>query len=159
MTELSSLVAPRVSVFQGAERVPITDVLEIILDTSQRQVVLLTGVDCEYAQIYLRNFYRNDSRISVAEVAVWSDVDETCRVLICSESRTVLSYTLSVAPWDRDDVIQYMLGSNPAECGSILKRISPECFAMIRGGFNFWKHLVETMLEFPRETDLGVAQQ
>ena len=90
LTELSSLVAPRVSVFQGAERVPITDVLEIILDTSQQQVVLLTGVDCEYAQIYLRNFYRNDSRISVAEVAVWSDVDERCRVLICSESRTVL---------------------------------------------------------------------
>ena len=66
LNELSDLIAPRASVFQGVERVPITDVIESIQSTSTRHSVLLDGVACEHALVYLQNFYRDDPRIHVA---------------------------------------------------------------------------------------------
>jgi len=153
LIDLSNLVAPRASVFQGAERVPITDAIESIRSSTTRHSVLLSGVACEYALDYLQNFYRDDPRIHVAPSFFWDDADDSCCVSIHTDKTIPSSYTLSVAPWDRDDVIQYMLATNARECSSIITRIQPDFFALVRGGFSLWKCIIETMLRFPKETD------
>ena len=154
MIELSNLVAPRASVFRGAERIPITDAIESIRSSSTRHSVLLSGVACEYALVYLQNFYRDDPGIYVAPSFFWDDVDDSCCVSIHMDNTITSSFTLSVAPWDRDDVIQYLLATHASDCSSIITRIQPEFFALVRGGLSLWKSIVETMLRFPTETDL-----
>ncbi len=153
MIELSDLVAPRASVFQGAERVLITDAIESIQSTATRHSVLLDGVACEFALVYLQNFYRDDPRIHVAPSFFWDDADDSCCVSIHTDKTIPSSCTLWVAPWDRDDVIQYMLATNARECCSIITRIQPEFFALVQGGFSLWRCIIDTMLRFPMETD------
>ena len=52
LIELSELVAPRASVFQGAERVPITDAIESIRSFSTRHSVLLDGVAFQWGKLF-----------------------------------------------------------------------------------------------------------
>ncbi len=153
MIEPSDFIAPRASVFQGVERVPITDIIESFLSASTRYAVLLDGAECENALVYLRNFYGGDPRIHIAPSFFWDDVGETCLVSIHTDKAILSAHTLSVAPWDRDDVIQYMLTTNAVECSSIITRIPPEFFALVGGGASLWQRIIETMLRYPKETD------
>ncbi len=153
LIEPSSLVAPRVLLSSGADRVPITDVLEGILCRPSRQSVFLTGVDCSYAISYLRHFYVNDPRIQFASSSIANEVNESCCVLVHTEQTIRPQHTLCVAPWDRDDIIHYMLSTDAAACASIINRIKLDCYALLQGGYAFWKCIVEAMLESPNEED------
>jgi len=151
--DLPTLVAPRITVFQGAERLPATDVIESLLCSNQMQIVALGGVDSSHAIAFLKDFYRNEPRIHVASSIHWNEVDANCRLLIRIDKPHLAKHFLSIAPWDRDDVIQYLLETQPDQCNSILNRIAPEHFAWVRGGFSIWKCIIGEMIESPHEKD------
>lgn len=154
MTDLSCLVEPRVTFFEGSERIPISEVIERILDTHSRKAILLDGVDCATALNYVRKHFADNPQIHVSNSPHFRfGSANSCRVWIHTDPNVSSSQTLSIAPWDRDDVIQYMLASNPSQCASVLSRIRPEDFAMVRGGFTVWKCIVDTMLAMQSERD------
>jgi len=167
MNKLSSLVAPRVTQFQGEERILISDAIEVMLVPSKLQqvllqlgkpqVVYLDGADSQIALEYLRDFYGNDPRVKIAPTFLWDDweeFDEACRVLIHTDKAIASTQWFSIAPWDRDDLIQFLLAAHPAQCGLILGRIPSETYGKVRGGVSLWIGIVETMLAFPNEDDL-----
>jgi len=167
LNKLSGLVAPRVTQFQGEERILVSDAIEAMLVPSKRQqdllqlvkqqVVYLDGADSQIALEYLQDFYGNDPRVKIATTIRWDDweeLDEACHVLIHRVKTVASNHRFSIAPWDRDDLIQFLLAAHPAQCGSILGRIPSETYGIVRGGVSLWIGIVETMLAFPNENDL-----
>ncbi len=154
MADLTCLIVPRVAFFEEAERIPISEVVERILDTSSRHVILLDGVDSSTALNYLKNYFVKNPHINISISPRFGfGSPDLCRVWIHTDPSVASSRTLTIAPWDRDDVIQFMLATNAAQCASILCRIQPNHFAMVGGGLEVWKCIVDTMLEMPNERD------
>ena len=166
LNKLPNLIAPRVTHFQGEDRVPISDAIEAMLCPShremvcevpgKRQVVYLDGADSQYVLEFLQEFFCNDARIKIVSTFLWNDwedLDEVCRLLIHNDKEAVSTHLFPIAPWDRDDLIQFMLATRPTLCGSILGRIPSETFGLVHGEVSLWNGIVETMLSSPAEND------
>ena len=167
LNKLSSFVAPRVTQFQGEERILVSDAIEVMLAPSRMQqillqlgkpqVVYLDGADAQIALEYLKNFYGNDPRVKIASTFRWEDwenLDEACCAVIHTDKAIASTQWFSLAPWDRDDLIQFLLTTHPGQCGTILGRIPCGTYGQVRGGVSLWIGIVETMLAFPHENDL-----
>lgn len=166
LNKLPNLVAPRVTHFQGRDRVPISDAIEAMLCPSHRemacevpgnrQVVYLDGADSQTVLEFLKDLFGNDARIKIVSTFLWNDwedLDEVCHLLIHNDKEAVSTHLFPIAPWDRDDLIQFMLATRPTHCGSILGRIPSETFGLVRGGVSLWNGIVETMFSSPAEND------
>ena len=166
MSRLSSLVPPRVVEFQNEELVLMSDAIEALLQpsrpqksllkTGKRQVVYLHGADSLSVLNFLQDLYDNDQRVKIASTFLWNDweeLDEACRLLIHNDKAVVSTHVLSIASWNRDDLIQFLLATHPSECGRIIGRLPSETYDMVQGGFSLWNGIVETMLAFPKEND------
>ena len=160
---MRNVVVPRVSSFEDAVRVPVTDVIDRILHSDSPREIRLEGVDCEAALESIRIAYANDARVQVSESAkfkfgddadypIGANADSNC-IWVHMDPTVVSKHTLTIAPWDRDDVIQYVLALAPQESRSILARIKPSDFAMVRGGNAVWQSIIQTMLNMPDEAD------
>ena len=152
MNELSRCVVPRVSFFEHAERVPLLDVIDRILYDANHKVVRLDGVDCASSLEYLKNGFADDPRIHVCATPRFAfKAIEPCHLWIHSDPKVASSLTLNIAPWDRDDVIQYLLLCYPERCAAVLSRIGPADYGIVRGGPSVWQCIIEAILSMSHE--------
>jgi hypothetical protein len=57
--------------------------------------------------------------------------------------------TLELAPWDRDELIEYLLAEHPKECASVVARLSPDREAGLRGVPELWRIALDQMAVRP----------
>ena len=91
---------------------------QILLQLGKPQVIYLDRADSQIALEYLQDFYGNDPRVKIASTFLWDDweeLDEACRVLIHTDKAIASTQWFSIAPWDRDDLIQFLLAAHSAQ--------------------------------------------
>jgi uncharacterized protein YjbI with pentapeptide repeats len=62
-----------------------------------------------------------------------------------------------LAPWGRDDLIEYLLAVHPEACGSVIDRLGTETTLAYRGRPEIWRAILETMAADPAIPDARTA--
>jgi uncharacterized protein YjbI with pentapeptide repeats len=66
-------------------------------------------------------------------------------------------HTYQLAPWSRDDVIEYLLKLHPRRCASVIARIRPEDTTLLKGIPDLWQIVLERLASDDAILDVRAA--
>jgi uncharacterized protein YjbI with pentapeptide repeats/energy-coupling factor transporter ATP-binding protein EcfA2 len=147
-------VKPRILSTATGAALPLEDEVQSLLDRPGRALVQLAGAPGSgktTALAHLADVFSHESRLRCVDEGGelgrihWSAEDVIIFVGRAPESRPV-THRLLMAPWGRDELIEYLLAVHPQDCAAVLARISSLDIQMLRGSPELWQPVLEELV-------------
>ena len=146
-----SPVAPRFFSLCTGAVLPLADEIERLIDRGERISVQIEGEGkssalSHLAFVHAEHVVNGTLRLEDKTLPL-DDVDPIVTVRTAHESQS--DVRLRLAPWGRDDFIEYLLSQHPQQCASVMARLSEQQFAFAFGSSTVWKLILDRMAGNP----------
>jgi uncharacterized protein YjbI with pentapeptide repeats len=147
-------VKPRILSTATGAALPLEDEVQSLLDRPCRALVQLAGAPGSgktTALAHLGAVFSHASRLRLVDEdgepgrIHWSADDVIVFVGPAPESRPV-THRLLMAPWARDELIEYLLAVHPRDCAAVMARISKLDVQTLRGSPELWQLVLEELV-------------
>jgi uncharacterized protein YjbI with pentapeptide repeats/energy-coupling factor transporter ATP-binding protein EcfA2 len=149
-------VRPRIIASATEASLPLEDEVERWLDEGQPgslQIVGGPGSGKSTALAHLAAIFPEHARLRILD----DPIEETTRsgpaaftiFVGAQKSAATRTRSLSLAPWNRDELIEYLLGAHPRECASVMTRITKADFAAFAGVPELWRIALDELAADP----------
>jgi uncharacterized protein YjbI with pentapeptide repeats len=158
-------VRPRVSAHQGSELLLLEDEILALAGRGARGLVYVLGPAGSGKTTALRHLA---TVLPARAGVVLSDEDDPASaealhassgcLVVCAAAmphRLPFLTAYHLAPWGKDELIEYLLAAHPAQCASVMARVSSEDHKLLRGLPELWRVVLD---QFARDAWLAGAQ-
>ncbi len=149
-------VTPRVISPRTGEVVRLTDEIEFHLDRGRYVTVKLEGDGKSSAIAHLAVVFSQaigDCRLRLEDGSIPLEPSQplvTVRTAMESDSDIVLV----LAPWERDDFIEYLLAEHPQQCASVMRRLGTASEHFASGSPSVWRLILDRLAADETNTDI-----
>lgn len=147
-------VKPRVILPDGTE-LPLEDEIRRFVDRGATGFVMITGqagAGKTTALEHLAAVLPSDQNVILRELAIADDFSGCALpdrlIIIATRSKPGQAQLLAeyeLAPWNRDDFIEYLLARHRQRCASVMKRIGPQDSSHFDGNPELWTILLDQL--------------
>ncbi len=153
-----SAVAPRVSLRRLGVAVPLSDEVEQLLNAGERVAVRIDGEGKSTALSYLAFLFPlqiADGRLRLEDEAWLLEANQTV-VTVRTARDAICDVVMRIAPWGRDDFIEYLLAMHPSQCASVMGRLKHSNANMLfaSGSPAVWRMILDRMASDETQSDI-----
>src|SRR6267142_529412 len=145
-----AVVAPRVRVGENVEEVRLVDRVELMLRRGiggEYNLCGPAGCGKTTAMGEMARVFGDDDRLKLVDDChtVKAETRRTKLVIFTSRQRAIAA-AMELAPWGRDEWIEYMLGRWRGSCSSVMGRVLNDSFAdRLEGNAELWAAVLDEM--------------
>ena len=156
-------VPPRVYSFRAESVIPLVDEIELLLQKGQTKRILLAGEGTKAAVAHLAALMGDrvtGQQLYLDDGGPMAAIEGSPFVFVHAVERPLASpgpfemETLTLAPWERDDVIEFLLTKYPEHCPSVMSRLKDDDFGFAEGSPGVWQLILDRMVANDSLTDI-----
>lgn len=158
-------VRPRIVSPMCGEALPLADEVQRLLNSGSARVVALVGAPGAGKTTALAHLATVlDAAAAVrlvdeSDLAALADVQEGQRVVYAAANARGEGAALRLAPWGRDEVIEYLLAVHKDRCAAVMARLRPQDDALCAGLPDLWRPVLDQLARDDAIPDARTALQ
>jgi uncharacterized protein YjbI with pentapeptide repeats len=162
---LPAPVRPRIISPMCGEALPLEDEIRRLLDSGSASVIALVGAvgaGKTTALAHLAAMLPPADRIVLldeATIAVLELAQSGQRVVCAATNAHAEGVALQLAPWTRDEVIEYLLAVHRDRCAAVMARLRPQDDALCAGLPDLWRPVLDQLARDDTIPDARTALQ
>ena len=139
-------IAPRVISPETGDKILLVDEIENWIWKCEYKTIRIKGEGKTTALKHLKEVFKNNARVEVEDDDSVSEINRSL-ILVVSKPRPGISVELTLAKWDQDDFIEYLLNKYPQSCASVMKRLERVDKGFANGSPHVWSIILDRMAE------------